>query len=83
MFIKSDSMHHVCEGICNRKILHFSYFCKYEILVFGDDGTGPADESTRTKRVKGWSHQIMGGGFYYLQYYYFVKKPRLLCEHAI
>ena len=24
------------------------------------DGTGPADESKRTKRVQGWSRQIMG-----------------------
>ena len=31
------------------------------VLVFGDDGTGPADESKRTKRVQGWSRQIMGG----------------------
>ena len=52
----------VCEGICNRMI-HFSYYCKYGVLVFGDDGTGPADESKRTKRVQGWSRQIMGGGF--------------------
>ena len=50
----------VCEGICDRMILHFSY-CKYWVLVFGDDGTGPADESKRTKRVQGWSRQIMGG----------------------
>ena len=63
----------VCEGICNRKILQFSYYCKYGVLFFGDDGTGPADESKRTKSVQGLSRQIMGGGFYYLQYYYFVK----------
>ena len=50
----------VCEGICNRTI-HFSYNCKYGVFVFGDDGTGPADESKRTKRVQGWSRQIMGG----------------------
>ena len=34
--LQSDSMHHtrgVCEGICNRMILHFSYYCKYGILV--------------------------------------------------
>ena len=43
------------------------------ILVFGDDGTGPADESKRMKRVQRWSCQIVGGGFYYLQYYYLVK----------
>ena len=43
------------------------------VLVSGDDGTGPADEFKRTKRVQGWSRQIMGAGFHYLQYYYFVK----------
>ena len=37
----------VCEGICNRLILNFSYYCKYGILVFDHDGTGPADESKR------------------------------------
>ena len=61
---QSDSMHHardVCEGICNRMMLHFSYYCKYGVLAFGDDGTSPADESKRTKRVQGWSCQIMGG----------------------
>ena len=59
-------MHHVrdlCEGICNRMILHFSYYCKYGVLAFGDDGTGPADEFKRTKRVHGWSCQIMGERF--------------------
>ena len=61
---QSDSMRHahdVCEGICNRMILHYSYYCKYGVLVFGDDGTGPTDESRRTKHVQGWSRQIMGG----------------------
>ena len=51
---QSDSMRRardVCEGICNKKALHFSYYRKYGVLVFGDDGTGPADESKRTKRV--------------------------------
>ena len=42
-------------------ILHFSYYCKYRVLVFSDDGTGSADESKRTKRIQGWSRQIMGG----------------------
>ena len=42
-------------------------------LVFSDDGTGPADESKRTKRGERWSRQIMEGGFYYLQYYCSVK----------
>ena len=43
---QSDSMrraHDVCEGICNEKMLHFSSYCKYGVLLFGDDGTGPAD----------------------------------------
>ena len=53
----------MCEGICNRMILNFSYYCKYGVLVFGDDGTGLADESKRTKHVQGWSHQIMRGAF--------------------
>ena len=49
-------------------------YCKYGILVFDHDGTGPADESKRTKRVQGWSRQIVwGGAFHYLQYYYTVK----------
>ena len=51
----------VGEGIRNRMILHFSYYCKYGVLVFSDEGTGPADESKRTKRVQKWSRQIMGG----------------------
>ena len=61
---QSDSMRHardVCEGIRNRMILHFSYYSKYGALVFGDDGTGPADESKKTKCVQRWSRQIMGG----------------------
>ena len=52
----------VIEGICNRMIPHFLYYSKYGVLVFGDDGAGPADESKRTRRVQGWSCQIMGGG---------------------
>ena len=61
---QSDSMHHtgdVCEGICNRIMLHFSYDCKYGVLAFVDNGTGPAVDSKRTKRVLGWSRQIMVG----------------------
>ena len=57
-------MHHtgdVCEGICNQIMLHFSYYCKYGGLAFDDDGTGPAVDSKKTKRVQGWSRQIMVG----------------------
>ena len=67
---QSDSMRRardVCKGICNRKILHCLYYCKYGVLFFGDDETGPADESKRTKRVQGWFRQIIGRGFYYLR----------------
>ena len=49
----------MCEGICNRMI-HFLYYCKYGVLVF-DDGTGPADEFKKTKRVQGWPRQNIGG----------------------
>ena len=83
---QSDSMRYardVCEGICNKKIIHFFiFYCKYEVLIFCNDGTGPVDESNRTKRVHGWSRQIVARGFYYLQYYYFVKKPRQLRDHG-
>ena len=44
-------------------IPHFSYHYKYGVLVFDDDGTGPADEPKRTKRVQGWSRQIVRRGF--------------------
>ena len=60
---QSDSMRlarDVCEGICNRMMLRFSYYCEYGVLAFGDDGTGPAEESKRTKLTQGWSRQIMG-----------------------
>ena len=43
-------------------LTNFSYYCKYGILVFDHDRTGPADESKKTKRVQGWSRQIVGGG---------------------
>ena len=54
-------VHDACEGICNRMILHFSYHCKYGVLIFDDDGTGAADESKRKKRVQVWSRQVIGG----------------------
>ena len=74
---QSDSMRHahdVCEEICNRMILHFSYYCKYGVLVFSEEGTGPADDSKKTKRVQGWSRQIMGGRLLLFSI------PLLLCE---
>ena len=63
---QSDSMRcarDVYEGICKRMILHSLYYCKYRVLIFGEDGTGPADESKRTKPVQGWSHHIIEGAF--------------------
>ena len=58
-----------CSGVSRSgveyfELILFSYYCKYGVLGFGDDRTGPADESKRTKRVQGWSRQIMGGGFF-------------------
>ena len=49
----------VCEEICNRMILHFHIIANmgFWFLVM----TGPADEFKRTKRVQGWSCQIMEG----------------------
>ena len=32
------------------------------VLFFGNDGTGPANESNRTKRVQGWSRLNWLGG---------------------
>ena len=34
----------------------------YEWVTLACDGTGPADESKRTKRVQGWSRQNWLGG---------------------
>ena len=62
---QSDSMRHahdICEGICNRMI-HFSYYCNCGVLIFGDDETGPADESKTMKSVQRWFGQIVGGRF--------------------
>ena len=53
--------HNVCEGICYRTIINFLYYCKYGILIFGDDEIGPADGSKRTKRVHGWPRRITRG----------------------
>ena len=63
----------MCEGICNRMILHSSYQFKYGALVFGDDGQAllmspKGQNASRDGLVKLWE-----GGFYYLQYYCFVK----------
>ena len=73
---QSDSMHHardVCEGICNRMILHFHIIANmgFWLLVM----TGQAllmspkgQKASRDGLVKLWE-----GGFYHLQYYYSVK----------
>ena len=62
----------VCEGICNRMI-HFSYYCKYGILVLVMTGQAllmcpKGRNASRDGFVKLWE-----GGFCYLQYYNFVK----------
>ena len=53
--------------MCAKEFVTQRYYIFYIIanmgFVFGDDVTGPADESKRTKRVQGWSRQIMGGAF--------------------
>ena len=55
-----------CNSIANNKKENDT---KFFILLqiwgfgFGDDGTDPADEPKRTKRVQGWSRQIMTGFF--------------------
>ena len=72
---QSDSMRRardVCEGICNRMI-HFSYYCKCEVLVLVMTGQAllmspKGRNASRDGLVKLWE-----GGFYYLQYYYIVK----------
>ena len=46
-------------GDHHNRFIHFLYYCKYGVLIFGDVRTGPADESKRTKRVQGWSRKIM------------------------
>ena len=63
---QSDSMRHtcdVCEGICNRMILNFSYYCKYGILVLVMTGqalliTPKGRNASRGGLVKLWE-----GGF--------------------
>ena len=44
-------------------LINFTILLQIWGFGFGDDRTGPADESKRTKRVQGWSRQIMGGRF--------------------
>ena len=73
---QSDSMRHtcdVCEGICNRMILNFLYYCKYGILVLVMTGQAllmspKGQNAFRDGLVKLWEE-----AFYYLQYYYTVK----------
>ena len=72
---QSDSMRSardVWEGICNRMI-HFSYYCEYGILVLVMTGhtllVSPKEQNaSRDGHVK-----LTEAGFYYLQYYYIVK----------
>ena len=72
---QSDSMRSArdeCEGICNR-MKHFSYYCKYGVLVLVLTGqallmSSKGQNTSRDGLVKLWE-----GDFYYLQYYYIVK----------
>ena len=73
---QSDSMRReldVCERICNKKLLHFSYYCECGVLflVITEQALlmGPKGRNaSRDGLVKLWE-----GAFYYLQYYQFVK----------
>ena len=47
----------------NYKTLHVIGNATYECKRDGCDGTGPADESKRTKRVRAWSRQNWLGGY--------------------
>ena len=72
---QSDSMrrmHDGCEGICN-KMIQFSYYCKYGVLVLVMTGQAllmspKGQNASRDGLIKLWE-----GGFYYLQYYSIVK----------
>ena len=44
------------------KVLSFGSLCFFGFLLA--DETGPAEESKRTKRVQGWSGQILNFGFW-------------------
>ena len=63
---QSDSMRHasdVCEGICNRMMLHFSYYWKYRILLLVMTGQAllmspKGQNASRDGLVKLWE-----GGF--------------------
>ena len=73
---QSNGMHcarNVFEGIFDRMILHFNIIANMGFWFLVMTGHADADEFKRTKRVQGWSCQIMGGSFCYLHYYYFVK----------
>ena len=59
---------HHARGACNHQC-DITKFYKCGVLIFGDDWTGPADKSKRTKRVQGWFRYNMEGSFYYLQHY--------------
>ena len=65
----------------------FSFF-KDNVKTFACDGTGPADESKRTKRVQGWSRLNWLGGIliivsWHIHFNKFVNAPyarMLLCQ---
>ena len=44
------------------KVPSFGSVCV--LVLFLADETGPAEESKRTKRVQGWSRQILNFGFW-------------------
>ena len=59
-------MHLLIAIIRKKKILHkvpsFDSLCFFGFFLA--DETGPAEESKRTKRVQGWSRQILNFGFW-------------------
>ena len=82
---QSDSMCRVC-GVCevisNRMILYFSYYCKYGVLVFGDDEIAllmspKGQNASRDGLVNLWER-----AFIICNTITFVKYPHHLCEHA-
>ena len=52
------------------------------MFFFGDDRAGPADESKRTKRVQGWSCQIMEGRLLLFAILLLCEITRQSCVHV-